>query len=196
MKKEYILSSPSAIEKDFMYVFSPNSKSFVPFTFENGQAVNRYDESLKDYEYISIVSKKKYSDGVTLRTKCSFDSFGAPLIVLSDDISEDENGRNMYGLHFEVVAYEKGCNVWHIVPFPERTERPIKSTKIAFSTFSIPEKSEIDLSVTVKDGKLYIDVNGEKLVAESPDLPKEFHIGITACEGINRFSSITIEKQL
>ena len=181
------------IEKDFMYVFSPNSKSFVPFTFENGQAINRYDEKLKDYEYVSIVTKEKYTDGVKISTKCSFDSFGAPLIVLSDDISVDENGRNKYGLHFEVVAYENGCNVWHIVPFPERTERPIKPTKIAFSTFSIPEKCEIDMSVTVQDGKIYIDINGEKLIAESPDLPKEFHIGITACEGINCFSSVTIE---
>ena len=194
MKKEYLLHSEKSIEQDFDYVFSPCSKTFVPFTFENGQAVNRYDENIKDYEYISIVTKQKYTDGVTIKTKCSFDKFGAPLIVLSDDISPDEQGRNRYGLHFEVVAYENGCNVWHIVPFPERKERPIKATKIAFSTFSIPEKSEIDLSVTVRNGKLEIEINGEKLTAESPDLPKEFHIGITACEGINRFSSITIEE--
>ena len=142
----------------------------------------------------SGVTKEKYSDGVTIKTKCSFDKFGAPLIVLTDDIQPDEQGKNRYGLHFEVVAYEKGCNVWHIVPFPERKERPIKPTKIAFSTFDIPEKSEIDLSVTVKNGKLEIEINGEKLIAESHDLPKEFHIGITACEGINRFSSITIEQ--
>ena len=194
MKKEYFLSSPEAIEKDFMYVFSPASRSFVPFTFENGQAINRYDESIKDYEYISIVTKEKYTDGVTFRTKCSFDSFGAPLIVLSDDISIDESGRSKYGLHFEVVAYEKGCNVWHIVPFPERVERPIKAEKIAFSNFVITEKSEIDLSVTIKDGKICVEINGERLVAESPDIPKEFHIGITACGGINRFSAVTIEN--
>ena len=102
MKKEYILHSKKSIENDFDYVFSPCSKTFVPFTFEDGQAVNRYDENIRDYEYISIVTKEKYSDGVTIKTECSFDKYGAPLIVLTDDIQPDEQGKNRYGLHFEV----------------------------------------------------------------------------------------------
>jgi len=194
MKKEYLLTSPEVTSNDFKYVFSHICKKYPQFRFENGAAVNAYDSEINYYEYISLISKEKYGVGTTAKTVCSFDKYGAPLIVLTDDLSTDEEGRERYGLHFEVVVYEDGINVWHIVPWPERKERPIKPTLIAQSKFKIDDGSKINLSVTVKEKKLLIDVNGFGLTAEHPDIPESFHIGITACEGINRFYSFTLEN--
>ena len=193
MKKEYILSTPDSIENDFMYITSPVAKSYKKFDFSEGCALSGRNDEIDNFDYISIVTKEKYSTGVTLSTECSFDSYGAPLIVLSDDIAPDNNGRLSYGLLFEVVAWEKGCNVWHIVPFPERKERPIKPTLIAKSEFAIEPKSVVKLSVTVKNKKLAIIINGVELEVENADIPESFHIGITGCEGVNRFYSISIE---
>ena len=42
---------------------------------------------------------------------CSFEKYGAPLITIANAIGKDENGYPLYGDHFEIVAYESGCNV-------------------------------------------------------------------------------------
>ena len=181
------------IARDFDYVYSPNSKSYPVFKQEKDCIVNRFDTGLNDYEYISILTKQKQKEGVTVSTKCSFDSYGAPLIVFSDDVIDCEDGRKRYRLHFEVVAFEEGCNVWHIVPFPERTERPIKPTLIGKARFPVADGSKIELSTKIEKGKITVTVNGESFTVTHPEIPGECHVGITACEGINRFYSLCIE---
>ena len=129
-----------------------------------------------------------------MQTECSFEKFGAPLIVFSDDIQVNEKGEWIYGKHFEVVAYEEGINIWKIVPFPENVDRPIKPTLLASKKFAIADNSRITIKVQVVGGFIKTWVNGEFLEIEENDLPKdELWVGITACEGINRFYSFGIE---
>jgi len=192
MIKEYNFSKDCWNKDDFMYVYSPNCKAFKKFCEESDCIKNEFNNEIDDYDYLSIVTKEKYSEGVKITTVCSFDSFGAPLIVLSDDITEKDN-RLEYILHFEAVAYENGCNIWHIVPWPERVERPIKPTKIAFDEFKIEDGSKIELSLEVQHKKFIVTVNGHKTEVENDDIPQNFHVGITACEGINRFYSLKLE---
>lgn len=194
MKKEYVLTSPDVIADDFRYVYSPISKDYPIFAFADGAAVNAYHADRGDYDYVSIVTKERYGTGTTATAKCAFDHYGAPLIVLTDDIRTGGDGIDRYGLHFEVVVYENGINVWHIVPWPERTVRPIKPTLIAQRKFTLEDASLIDLSVSVGKKKLLICANGVELIAEHPDVPERFHIGITACENINRFYSFAVEN--
>ena len=119
MREKYIFNNEFRMEDKFIYVSSPASKSKNKFIQKEDYMENSYNEEIKDYDYISIITKEKYNDGVTVRVKCSFDKFGAPLIVYTDDYKQLEDGSYQYGLHFEVVAYENGCNVWHIVPGKE-----------------------------------------------------------------------------
>lgn len=193
MIKKYDFSKDCWNKEDFMYVYSPNCKAYKEFIQDTDSIINDFNKNIDDYDYLSIVTKRKYSEGVKVKTVCSFDSYGAPLIVLSDDIIEKDN-RLEYVLHFEAVAYENGCNVWHIVPWSERVERPIKPTKIAFSEFKIEDGSKIELTLEVQHKKFIITVNGQTLEVENDEIPKSFHVGITACEGINRFYNLTIEE--
>lgn len=123
-----------------------------------------------------------------------FDKFGAPLIVFTDDYKQLEDGSYQYGLHFEVVAYENGCNVWHIVQ-GKGGKNPIDVTKVDSREFSIEDKSIIEMEVTVKEKKLYINVNDKYFVAEHEEVPSQMHIGITACEGINQFYEFEVESE-
>lgn len=191
MIKNYLLTKEhqSQIEKDFFYVVSPATKAKATFIYNDDHISNQYNENIFDFDYISIVTQKKYSCGVKIKTICSFDSFGAPLIVISDDIT---NGK--YGLHFEIVAYEDGCNVWHILPSNGKAETPIIPSLIASAVFKISEKSVIELQVTVKNKMFEISINGNKLTVSNSDIPEQFHVGITACEGVNRFYSLSIEN--
>ena len=147
---------------------------------------------IKDFDYISIITKETYESGITVRVKCSFDTFGAPLIVFTDDYEKLADGSCQYGLHFEVVAYENGCNVWHIVPGKDE-KNPIDVTKVNSMEFPIEEKSIIDMEVTIKDKKLYIRVNDKTFEAKHEDIPDKMHIGITACEGINQFYELEVK---
>ena len=194
MKEKYILGKEFDLEDKFIYVSSPASKSKNKFIQKENCIENSYNEEIKDFDYISIITKEKYEDGVTVRVKCSFDTFGAPLIVFTDDYKTLEDGSYQYGLHFEVVAYENGCNVWHIVPGADKAKSPIDVTKVNAIEFPIEDKSIVDMEVTIKNKKLFIRVNEKEFVAEHEDIPSQMHVGITACEGINQFYEFEVEK--
>ena len=194
--KEYIFKKGMDETRDFMYVSSLTTETHTQFDFEENCIVNRYNPEIIGewkYDYISLVTKDRYGKGVKLSTQCSFEKFGAPLIVLTDDITP-KDGRNYYGLHFEVVAYEEGANVWHIIPSDEDPKLPIKATLIGKARFTIEPNSLIDINVEIKEKALAITVNGHNLSVENKDIPEKMHVGITACEGINRFYSFTIEE--
>ena len=42
------------------------------------------------------------------------------------------------------------------------------------------------------DKKIAIDVNGNKFEIQDDEIPDTFQVGITACEGINRFYDFEI----
>ena len=192
MRETYIFNDECRIEDKFIYVSSPASKSKKKFVQKESYVENTYNEEIKEYDYISIITKEKYNTGVTVRVKCSFDTFGAPLIVITDDYKTLEDGNHQYGLHFEVVAYEGGCNVWHIVPGKEE-KNPIDVTKVNAIEFPIEDKSIIDMEVTIRDKKMFIRVNDQSFVAEHEEVPNQMHVGITACEGINQFYEFEVE---
>lgn len=187
MVEKYVFNKEFNIEDKFIYVSSPASKSKKKFIQKEDCVENTYNDVIKDFDYISIITKEKYESNVTVKVKCSFDTFGAPLMVFTDDYKKLKDGSYQYGLHFEVVAYENGCNVWHIVPGKDPEKSPIDVTKVNAIEFPIGEKSIIDMEVTIKDKKLYICVNDNSFVAEHEDIPEQMNIGITACEGINQF---------
>ena len=200
MKTVYTFNKENGIGNDFDYALSPLYHECPKFR-QYDDFIGNYDmgdtsekASIFDYDYISLISKKKYKSGVKFSLKCSFEKFGAPLLVLGNEISERENGIKEYGLHFEIVAFERGCNVWHLIPFPEQTKRPMKALKTGFSEFKLEGGEMIDITCEVKGKFLHINVNGNEFVCGDPCIPEEFHIGFTACEGRNNFYSLTIEE--
>lgn len=196
---KYNVKNGTWAEEDFMYVYSPIVKKYPRFITAEDCLINRYDSELGDYEYISVVTKSRYKRA-TLRVLCNFDKYGAPLVVFGNDIEEklgvDGKPHLFYGVHFEVVAWEEGCNIWYIVPFPERKEHPVKPTKLLAASFKIDQGSLIDMTVTVEGNTVKAVINGNECCVSCPHIPESFHIGYTACEGINRLFSITAEGDL
>lgn len=183
-------------KNDFDYVYSPIVKNYPEFKNENGCLVNCYNKSVGDYEYISIVSKEMY-DKAKITACCDFHKYGAPLIVFGDDISEkigkDGKPHLFYGVHFEVVAWEEGCNIWHLQPDGNNDERPVKPTLLLGAKFHVEADEKIMLSVELCENTVYVDINGNKCSVECDKFPKHFHIGYTACEGINKLYELNIE---
>lgn len=194
MKKIYTFNKDGWNKEDFRYAYSPACFDRVEFKQEDDCVVNGTGKSLFGYEYVSILERIARKTGVRVQTECSFEKFGAPLIVFSDDIQVNERGEWIYGKHFEVVAYEEGINIWHIVPCYENKERPIKPTLLASKKFNIDANSRIVIKLEVLKDCIKTWVNGEFLEIAVEDLPQnELWVGVTACEGINRFYSLTVE---
>lgn len=189
------LNKNTELEKDFFYAYSPHARSVAKFKLQGDYVANYVEGRPEDFSYTSIVTKEKYGEGCRVRTKCTFGKFGAPLIVFAGELKEGRDEMKLYDLHFEVVAYEGGFNVWHIVPDYDNAVRPIRSTKIAFSEFEILPDEMIDIEVKFGRKKIEININGNAATIENEDFPENFHIGITGCEGPNRFYEFEIEKQ-
>ena len=47
----------------------------------------------------------------------------------------------------------------------------------------------------IKGKKLFIRVNDQTFFAEHEDIPKQMHVGITACEGVNHFYELEIQSK-
>ena len=67
MREKYIFNNEFRIEDKFIYVYSPASKSKKKFVQKEKCIENTYNEEIKDFDYISIITKEKYNDGVTFR---------------------------------------------------------------------------------------------------------------------------------
>ena len=188
--KKICFSEGNWNEDAFRYVYSPRWITGAKPKQEKNHIVNAINPENGEFDYISLITEEKYKKGVYLETKCSFDSFGAPLIVLSDDIMKNENGEWQFGIHYEIVLYEQGINVWEIDYNPEVME----VRQVLGLDFEVSEKEIHTLSVKVLEQMLDISMEGHHVLVRAEKLPKEFHVGITMCEGINRFYEFSIKE--
>ncbi len=185
-----------SFENEFNYVYSPIVKTYPSFIKEANYLVNRYDSDINDYEYISILSKEKFSNA-KVNVCCDFHAYGAPIVVFGDDVSEqigrDGSKHLFYGVHFEVVAWEEGCNIWYLVPDPDNSERPVKPTLLLGAKFPVEAGKPIYMTVKVTKGKVLAEINGNKCEVAHEKIPEVYYMGYTACEGINKLYSLKIE---
>ena len=188
-------------ENNLFYAYSPQSRTSNKFTqgdgfiYSNPMPVEEGKvATLMDFEHISLLTKQKYGVGTTITVECDFEKFGAPLLLLTNDLISID-GKQSYDKHVEVVAWEEGINVWDITYAPDKPQkRFISPKKIAFKKFKIADLERIVIKTKILKGGIDIDVNGETLFVEIPDLPETMHVGLTACEGINRFYNLKIEE--
>ena len=192
MIKKYDFSKGNRWMDDFNYVYSARWKTRKEIVQEENCISNDYNDG--KMHYISLLSKEKYKTGTVIRTKCNFNSFGAPLIVISNDYSPNESGELMYGVHFEAVAWYKGLNIWRVEPYLENAANPMRATRIAYLEFPVENEEMCDIEVKVGNKELSVVMNGHRLDVCHDDIPEVFSIGITACEGVNRFYELTIRE--
>ena len=177
---------------DFFYCYSPQAKACGEFVREEDCIKNCYNDSVKDYEYTTVMLREKLTRGSKIVTECDFEKRGAPLIVISDVLFE-KNGHPYYGEHVEVVAFEEGCNVWYnTLPTDPNYHKALVTNKLHFESIPTENKTRVKLSVEFLEGKLIINMNGKEFTVHSEHIPESFYFGITACEGINRFYNLDI----
>ena len=192
MTKNYTFGDGAWLS-DFIYARSPHTRKNVKYNTPcDGILRSEYNPEIDEHDYISVISKEIYGEGTEIKTRCSFSGTGAPCLVFTNELGEGEDFPE-YRLHFEVCIYSGGVNVWHILPNPERVERPIRPTKIYFEKWEV-NQSGVDC--TVKFGKKCITVyiEGREFTVSCEDFPEKFRVGFTSCEGPCAFHSFSVSN--
>jgi hypothetical protein len=146
--------------------------------------------------YASMVYNKKFEAKAKISSVMSFDHLMAPLIVIAPRLGEDDKGRPEFREHHEVVLYNEGINVWHYV----FENGKAKWHLAAFLRAPFEAKRKYDLEVTLEKrrGQVQMDITcgGYHLGYQDEALPDSFYVGITACEGRNRFYDFRVRTGL
>ena len=113
----------------------------------------------------------------------------AGIVYAGSELSED--GKLYYGDYLEVVLYKNGVNVWRMW----HRDGTVTWKKLMSVEFPVTHGDVHHLSAEVTGDRLNIEVDGRKMSLLVDDLYPSFHLGINACEGINRFYDMDIEGE-
>ena len=174
---------------DFRFAWSPRVRSLAKFAFTQEPDCIVNGPNGEDFDYVSMLTNETFTPGVTLKTTCAFEKFGAPLLVFSGDLQAQPDGTYRFGRHFEVVAYEDGFNLWRLEPDGDT----LAVTKLLGVHFPVTAGKPHQLAVKITADRLTITLDEHTAELPVADIPSAFHVGITACEGINRFYDFTVE---
>ncbi len=178
--------------EELVHAYSFRFTDTPEFTQFNDHIENKADPNgPMGYEYLAIMSPEQYPIGTTVSTHTSFEDLGAPMIVLADKLYRDAAGIVRYGEYFEIVLYKDGINVWQMW----YRNGEVSWKKRMGVVFPVTTGETHALSVTVGEDQLTICVDGREMSVFIPDMYRSFHVGVDACEGINRFYDMTIEGE-
>ena len=145
--------------------------------------------------YSSMVLKKQIEGAVTITSTMDFAYRMAPLIVITPEFGKDAKGRAEHREHFEIVIFDEGVNVWHHY---YKDGKPFWK-KAAYSKFllkpNVKYEVKAKIATTARGKMLSVFVGDEEFGYIDDSLPDKFYVGITGCEGVNRFYDFSIENE-
>ncbi|OGV49267.1 MAG: hypothetical protein A2X49_10155 [Lentisphaerae bacterium GWF2_52_8] len=139
--------------------------------------------------YTSMVYAKPFAGDAKISVRLDFTPRMAPIIVIAPELGKDASGRLEYREHFEICVYDEGVNFWHHV---YNDGKPSWS-KAAYAKFALKPEIQYTLEVQIKGKQIIASIDGHEIGYLEPSLPAKYYLGITGCEGLNRFYSISID---
>ena len=144
--------------------------------------------------YASMLWNTRLKGNFRVSSTMEFDYRMAPLIVLAPGFGMDANGHPEYREHWEIIIYDEGINVWHHQNDGKPTWHLAAQLNVKYEP-----KRKYELKVDVKREKagarIIVDCGGASFSYMEHDLPQELFVGITGCEGINRFYDFKVEYE-
>lgn len=144
--------------------------------------------------YVSMVlAGAVCSRRATIQATMAFEYRMAPLLVLANDLGEDSQGNPEYREHWEIVLYDQGINVWHHEMREGRPYWSLAAFLQAPFAANQPHRLAADIERTPKGHRLTIRCGGMVFGCLLPQLQNEYRVGLTACEGVNRFWDFSLK---
>lgn len=188
---------------DWLIVKSPRWEYIGSWNQEKDHIANKVasDITLNDMlvkrageTYTSMILKEKFSGSTEISSTICFTHMMAPLIVITDAYGKSSAGTPEHREHYEIVLCDKGINVWHHY-FKDGKPSWHKAAFIK-TEFKANEKYllSVKMDFSEKGPAMIISADGKTFGFFDESLPRSFHAGITACEGINKFYDFSVKK--
>jgi hypothetical protein len=146
--------------------------------------------------YSSMVLKEKFKGKCRVSSTMSFDHLMAPLIVVAPEMGKSAKGEVEFRRHHEIVLYNEGINIWRY----DWVDGKAVWVLAAFLRARFDAKRKYELAVTVESYKntrrMTVECGGHVLGYSDDALTLDNYVGITGCEGRNRFYDFTVETDL
>ena len=145
--------------------------------------------------YSCLMLKRKFTGSAVISATMSFDHRMAPLIVIAPQIGKSADGRAEHREHYEVVLFDEGINIWRHL---WKDGRPSWYKAAFLKTKFEPKKRhclEVRLSCTKNGRILTVNCDGKTFGYRDDHLPESYYVGITACEGRNRFYDFSVTEK-
>ena len=152
-------------------------------------AVN--SEHSEGFDNISLLCPDIYNAGVKVSLKCAFEGVGCPEIIFVKKPEECDDGIVRYGECFEIVLWKNVFNVWR--HFMDESYKCFWHKRLGLTIPISEGKIHVLKAEVVKDGIIF-EVDDVKAELRTEDMFKDFHVGVTACEGIVRLYELTIDN--
>ncbi len=142
-----------------------------------------------DGNHTSMVYKKKFKGDMTVSSTTAFADRMAPAIVIVSKIEDAVDGSKVFDEHIEIVIWDEGVNIWrlHTVDGKSLWE------KTAFWKFKLTKNNMYKIEVTKIGKELSVKVDGHTMGYVDSSLQEEYYVGITGCEGVNRFYDFAVK---
>jgi len=144
--------------------------------------------------YTSMIINKKFSGNLKVSCQMSFEHRMAPGIIIAFDPVKDGKGRSEYREHFEIILYDKGINVWHHFFVDGKQQWRKKAFLDADYKPSTKYNLIVTLSYTARGPVMKLEADGKVFGYIEDGLPKEFYLGLVACEGVNHIYDFKVTK--
>jgi hypothetical protein len=169
---------------------SDHISNSVPKGISNEDLQEKYYEQT----YTSMLLKKKLKGNFTLSSTMSFDYQMAPLLVVAPDYGTDSQESAEYRDHFEIVLFNEGLNIWH--HYYEDGKPYWRKAAFMDADFKACQKYTVTVDIEFADTgpMMTVSCDGRKFGYTDDTLPEEFFVGITGCEGINRFYDFQVTE--
>lgn len=151
--------------------------------------------------FASMVLKNQVNGNAKISATMDFDYRMAPEIILSAPLGANKDGVAEYCEYWEIVLFDEGINVWHHelkngkpfwrkAAFLNMEGKKDKNGNIPNGKMFKKNKKytmDVEIIFTSKCPQVTVSCEGYKVGCMLPTFPKEYYVGITACEGINKF---------
>ena len=142
-----------------------------------------------DGNHTSMVYKKKFSGDAKVSATTAFANRMAPAIVIVSKLG-NADGARVFDEHIEITMWDEGVNIWRLHTVDGKSLWELT----AFSTFKLTKNTPYKLEVTKKGKVLTVKVDGHAFGYVENSLQDDYYVGITGCEGVNRFYDVAVHN--
>ena len=144
--------------------------------------------------FATMILRRKFTGPIRISSTMGFDDQMAPLILITPEYAMDARGRPEYRNQLEIVLYNQGLNVWQNTwRAGDCTWRLAAHCKASFQPLT-RYRLTVELGLYPAGKELKVTCAGVEFSFFADALPDAFFVGLTACEGVNRFYDFQVES--